>query len=122
LSLKNVQRVLFLGFQIPELHMFQNDLKRVADAAELAPVAADLGEKLPFEVGFTRRAEIEVDEAELSALLVEGHGIDRLPELIRRERKGCRHGGLLVDLARAAQRRAVSPFGRHPSTPRFTAR
>ncbi len=34
--------------------MLQNDLQRVADAAELAPIAPDPVEKLPLEVGFPR--------------------------------------------------------------------
>ena len=58
--------------------MLENDLQRVADAADLAPVAPDLIEKLALEVGFACAAEIDVDEAELSALLIEGPGIDRL--------------------------------------------
>src|ERR1700722_12099331 len=116
LPLENVQRVLFLRFQIPELHMLENDFERVADATELAPIAPDPIEKLPLEVGFTRGAEIDVDEAELSALLIESHGIYRLPELLRREGKSGRHGGLLADLAQAAQCPTFSPLSRHPST------
>ena len=54
LPLENVQRVLFFGFQIPELHMLENDFQRVADAAELAPIAPDPVEKLPLKVGFPR--------------------------------------------------------------------
>jgi hypothetical protein len=79
LPLENVQRVLLFGFQIPELHMLQDDFQRIADAAELAPVAPDPVEKFPLEVGFPGGAEIDVEEAELSALLVGGYRIDRLP-------------------------------------------
>jgi hypothetical protein len=74
--------------------VLENDFQRVADAAELAPITPHLVKKFPLEVGFTRSPEIEVDEAELSALLVKGQGIDRLPQLIRREGnlEGRRHG------------------------------
>jgi hypothetical protein len=70
---------LLFGFQIPELHVLENDFQRVADAAKLPPVASDLIEELALEVGFARCAEIDVDEAELSTLLIEGHRIDCLP-------------------------------------------
>jgi hypothetical protein len=76
---ENVERVLFVGVQIPKLHVLQNDLQRVADAANLPPVASNLVEDLSLKIGFRCVAEIDVDEAELSALLIEGHGIDRLP-------------------------------------------
>ena len=79
LPLENVQRVLFVGFQIPKLHVLQNDFQRVADTADLPTVASNLVEDLSLEVGFRRVAEVDVDEAELSALLIEGHGIDCLP-------------------------------------------
>jgi hypothetical protein len=79
LPLENVQRVLFFGFQIPELHVLQNDFQRVANAAELPPIAPDPVEKLALEVGVACAAEIDVDEAELSALLIGGYRIDRLP-------------------------------------------
>ena len=106
LPFENVQRVLFFGFQIPELHVLQNDFKRVADAAELPPITPNSIEKLALKVRFSRVAEIDVDEAELSALLIEGPGIDRLHELIRREGnlERRRHGGLRARLAQAAQR------------------
>ena len=79
LPLENVQRVLLLRFQFPELHMLENDFQRVANAAELAPLGPDPVEKLPLKVGFRSVAEIDVDEVELSTPLIEGHGIDRLP-------------------------------------------
>ena len=65
LPLENVQRVLFVRFQIPELHVLENDFQRVADAAELSPVAPDLVEDLALKVGFRRVAEIDVDEARI---------------------------------------------------------
>ena len=49
--------------------MLQNDFERVADAAELPPVAPDRFQDFSFQVGIGCPAEIDVDEAELTALL-----------------------------------------------------
>src|SRR5580704_19079964 len=74
--------------------MLQNDFQRITDAANLPPIASDPVEDLSFKVGVACAAEIDVDEAELTALLREGPGIDRLHQLIRRKGnlKGCGHG------------------------------
>ena len=78
LPLENVQCVLFVGLQILELHVLQNDFQRVADAAKLSPAAPDRFQDFSFYVGVGRAAEIDVDEPELSALLIGGDRIDRL--------------------------------------------
>jgi len=86
LSLENVERVLLLRFDILKLHRLQNDIQRIADAAKLPPVAPDVIEDLSLEIAFRRIAEVDIDQAELSALLISRYRIDRLPKLIRRER------------------------------------
>ncbi|HVQ10188.1 MAG TPA: hypothetical protein VMS43_17345 [Allosphingosinicella sp.] len=92
--------------------MGDQHFERVADPAELAAVAADLLQHLLLDLRMRRLAEVDVDKAELRPLLVEGPGIDRLPQFIGRKRELERlgHDGLRTDgttpiLSRAQFRR-----------------
>ena len=63
--------------------MIEQHLERIADATELAAVAADLVQDGLLDFRARRLAQIDVDEAELRALLVERPRVDRLPQLLR---------------------------------------
>jgi hypothetical protein len=94
LATKEVERVLLGRANLVELDMPEKHFERIADAPELAPVAPDLVEDGLLRFGVWTPARIDVDEAELCALLIEGPGIDRLPKPVRRQRKlkFLRHG------------------------------
>jgi hypothetical protein len=67
--------------------VLQQHLERVADAAELPSVAADLVQDRALGFRCRRLAELDIDDAELATLLKECQRIDRLPQLVGRERE-----------------------------------
>lgn len=48
--------------------MLQENVQRIADAADLTSIASNVVEDRSLETGVARAAEIDVDEAELPAL------------------------------------------------------
>jgi hypothetical protein len=65
----------------------ENYFERVAYAAELAPIAADIVEDRLLDLMMRCLAEVNVDESELRPLLIKCPRVDRLPEFLRRPKR-----------------------------------
>ena len=65
--------------------MVEDDLERVADMADLPPVASDIVENGALGLRARRLSQVDVEQTDLRTLLVEGQRIDRLPKLLRRK-------------------------------------
>ncbi|MGD9540647.1 MAG: hypothetical protein AB7V61_06895 [Methylocystis sp.] len=67
------------------LEIFQQDFERVADAAQLAAVAADFFENFLLYLRARGLPEIDIDDPKRRALLKKGQRIDRLEKSLRRQ-------------------------------------
>jgi hypothetical protein len=79
LPAKNVERIPLGRAELAEIDVLEDDLERVADMTELAPVTPDLVEDGLLRLRVRTLAEIDIDEPKLCTLLIECPGIDRLP-------------------------------------------
>lgn len=86
LAPKDRESILLILSQIAEFYVVEQYLQGVANAAELASITANLVEHPLFDFWMWSLPEIDIDEAELRALLIERPGIDGLPQAIGCER------------------------------------